>query len=185
AAAASGRVLGLSEPQLVHTLAVAGTQAMGVREVFGSMCKPFHAGKAAQNGLTAALLVQRGFTGTDNIFTGNRGFMGVMAKDYDLGDLTRDLGKHWELPAVGLKPYACGAGNHALVDAMLALRTKDGVSPDSIKHVHGSLRRFAPNLIRHRHPESALDTKFSYFHAMSVALVHGNALPAEFTEEKA
>jgi 2-methylcitrate dehydratase PrpD len=185
AAAAAGRVLGLSEPQLVHTLAVAGTQAMGVREVFGSMCKPFHAGKAAQNGLTAALLVQRGFTGTNNIFTGNRGFMGVMAKDYDLGELTRDLGRHWELPAVGLKPYACGAGNHALVDAMLALRKQEGVSPDSFKHVHGSLRRFAPNLIRHRHPESALDTKFSYFHAMSVALVHGNALPAQFTEEKA
>jgi len=185
AACAAGRLLGLSEPQLVHVLAVAGTQAMGVREVFGSDCKPFHAGRAAQNGLLAAMLVQRGFTGTDNIFTGARGFMGVMAKDFDLNDLTEGLGAHWELPAVGLKPYACGAGNHALIDAMLALRTKDGVSPDTIQHVDGSLRRFAPNLIRHRHPLSALDTKFSYFHAMSVALVHGQALPAQFTEERA
>jgi len=131
------------------------------------------------------MLVQRGFTGIDNIFTGARGFMGVMAKDFDLNDLTDGLGAHWELPAVGLKPYACGAGNHALIDAMLALRTKDGVSPDTIEHVEGSLRRFAPNLIRHRHPVSALDTKFSYFHAMSVALVHGQALPAQFTEERA
>jgi 2-methylcitrate dehydratase PrpD len=185
AASAAGRLLGLNEQQLVHALAVAGTQAMGVREVFGSMCKPFHAGKAAQNGLLTALLIQRGFTGTNNIFTGSRGFMGVMAKDYDLSELTRDLGSHWELPAVGLKPYACGAGNHALIDAMMALRTKEGVSPDTVQHIHGSLRRFAPNLIRHRHPESALDTKFSYFHAMSVALVHGTALPDQFTEEKA
>ena len=185
AASAAGRLFGLTEPQLVHALAVAGTQAMGVREVFGSMCKPFHAGKAAQNGLLAATLVRRGFTGTDNIFTGSRGFMGVMAKDYDLEQLTEGLGSHWELPAVGLKPYACGAGNHALIDAMLALRKREGVTPEAVQHVHGSLRRFAPNLIRHRHPLSALDTKFSYFHAMSVALVHGTALPAQFTEELA
>jgi len=79
AATAAARLLGLSEQQLVWTLAVAGTQACGVREVFGSDCKPFHAGKAAQNGLMSALLVQRGFTGTENIFSGPRGFMGAMA----------------------------------------------------------------------------------------------------------
>src|SRR6185295_2012530 len=60
AASAAGRLLGLSEQELVWTFAVAGTQASGVREVFGSDCKPFHAGRAAQNGLLAALLVQRG-----------------------------------------------------------------------------------------------------------------------------
>ena len=91
-AAAAGRLLGLTEQQMIWTFAVAGTQACGVREVFGSDCKPFHAGKAAQNGLVSALLVQRGFTGTDNIFSGPRGFMGAMAKDYDLGDVTDGLG---------------------------------------------------------------------------------------------
>jgi len=185
AASAAGRLLGLSERQLVWTLAVAGTQASGVREVFGSDCKPFHAGRAAHNGLLAAMLVQRGFTGTDNIFTGPRGFLGAMAKDYDLGEITRDLGSHWELPANGLKPYACGAGNHAFIDAALALRRKPGVRPESIQHIHGSLRQFAPNLVRHQHPVSALDTKFSYFHAIAVALVDGEALPQQFNDEKA
>ncbi len=185
AAAAAGRLLALSEQQLIWALAVAGTQASGVREVFGSDCKPFHAGRAAQNGLLAALLVQRGFTGTDNILTGPRGFLGAMAKDYDLGDLTRDLGQHWELPANGLKPYACGAGNHAFIDAALALRRKPGVRPETIQHIHGTLRQFAPNLVRYRHPVSALDTKFSYFHAIAVALVDGAALPEQFNLRKA
>jgi 2-methylcitrate dehydratase PrpD len=185
AAAAAGRLLGLSEQQLVWAFAVAGTQASGVREVFGSDCKPFHAGRAAQNGLLAAMLVKRGFTGTDNIFSGPRGFLGAMAKDYDLGEITTDLGGHWELPENGLKPYACGAGNHAFIDAALALRRKPGVRPDTVQAIHGSLRRFAPNLVRYQHPVSALDTKFSYFHAIAVALVDGEALPLQFNDEKA
>ena len=185
AAAAAGRLLGLSEQQLVWTFAVAGTQASGVREVFGSDCKPFHAGRAAQNGLVSALLVQRGFTGTDNIFSGPRGFMGAMAKDYDLAEVTEGLGHHWELPDVGLKPYSCGAGNHALIDAAIGLRSKDGVRPENIARIEGKLRQYAPNLVRHQHPVSQLDTKFSYFHAIAVGLVDGQALPAQFTDEKA
>jgi 2-methylcitrate dehydratase PrpD len=185
AASASGRLLALSDQQLVWALAVAGTQASGVREVFGSDCKPFHAGRAAHNGLLAAFLVQRGFTGTDNIFTGPRGFLGALAKDYDLDEVTRDLGSHWELPSNGLKPYACGAGNHAFIDAALALRARPGVRPETIQSIHGSVRQFAPNLVRHQHPVSALDTKFSYFHAIAVALVDGLALPQQFNDEKA
>jgi 2-methylcitrate dehydratase PrpD len=185
AASAAGRLLGLSEQRMVWAFAVAGTQASGVREVFGSDCKPFHAGRAAQNGLLAAFLVQRGFTGTDNIFSGPRGFLGALASGYDLAEVTRDLGTHWELPANGLKPYACGAGNHAFIDAALALRQKPGVRPDTIQHIHGAVRQFAPNLVRHQHPVSALDTKFSYFHAIAVALVDGAALPEQFNDEKA
>lgn len=185
AAAAAGRLLSLTEQQMVWTFAVAGTQACGVREVFGSDCKPFHAGKAAQNGLVSALLVQRGFTGTDAIFSGPRGFMGAMAKDYDLAEVTEGLGQHWELPDVGLKPYSCGQGNHALIDAAVAMRSKDGVRPETVQHIEGRLRQYAPNLVRHQHPVSQLDTKFSYFHAIAVGLVDGQALPAQFTEGKA
>lgn len=91
---------------MVYAFPIAGTQASGLREVFGSMCKPFHAGKAAQNGTMSALLTQRGFTGTDGIFEGARGLVGVMASGHDIGEATKDLGKHWELPQNGLKPFA-------------------------------------------------------------------------------
>ena len=93
AAAAAGRLLKLNQEQMVYAFAIAGTQASGLREVFGSMCKPFHAGKAAQNGTMAALLAQRGFTGTDSIFEGARGLVGVMASGHDISEATKDLGQ--------------------------------------------------------------------------------------------
>jgi 2-methylcitrate dehydratase PrpD len=185
AAAAAGRLLGLNQEQMVYAFAIAGTQACGLREVFGSMCKPFHAGKAAQNGMVAAMLAQRGFTATDGIFEGPRGFVGVMATGHDITEATKDLGTHWELPANGLKPYACAQANHGFLDAVLALRKKNGVTPEAVKHMQGSVRQFAPALVRRRHPRTGLESKFCYYHAMAVALIDGQALPAQFTDARA
>lgn len=185
AAAAAGRLLKLTEQQMVYAFAIAGTQASGVREVFGSMCKPFHAGKAAQNGLVAALLAQRGFTGTDGIFEGERGLVGIMANGHDINEATKELGTRWELPQNGLKPYACGQANHGLLDAVLALRKQTGVSPQTIKHMQGSVQQFAPALVRRRHPRSGLESKFCYYHSMAAAMFDGQALAAQFTDARA
>src|SRR5262245_6669570 len=185
AASAVGRLLKLNQEQMVYALAIAGTQACGVREVFGSMCKPFHAGRAAQNGTVAALLAQRGFTGTDGIFEGPRGLVGVMATGHDINDATKDLGARWELPNNGLKPYACGQANHGFIDAVLALRKKPGVSLQTIKHMQGSVRQFAPALVRRRHPRTGLESKFCYYHSLAAAMIDGQALPAQFTDARA
>jgi 2-methylcitrate dehydratase PrpD len=185
AASAVGRLLKLNQEQMVYAFAIAGTQASGLREVFGSMCKPFHAGKAAQNGTLAALLAQRGFTGTDSIFEGARGLVGVMASGHDISEATKDLGQRWELPQNGLKPFACGQANHGFIDAALALRKQPGVRPETIKHIQGSVEQFAPTLVRRRHPRSGLESKFCYYHSVAAALVDGQALPAQFTDERA
>ena len=185
AASAVGRLLKLNQEQMVYAFAIAGTQASGLREVFGSMCKPFHAGKAAQNGTLAALLAQRGFTGTDSIFEGARGLVGVMASGHDISEATKDLGQRWELPQNGLKPFACGQANHGFIDAALALRKQPGVRPETINHIQGSVEQFAPALVRRRHPRSGLESKFCYYHSVAAALVDGQALPAQFTDERA
>jgi 2-methylcitrate dehydratase PrpD len=185
AVSAVGRLLKLNQEQMVYAFAIAGTQASGLREVFGSMCKPFHAGKAAQNGTLAALLAQRGFTGTDSIFEGARGLVGVMATGHDISEATKDLGQRWELPQNGLKPFACGQANHGFIDAALALRKQPGVRPETIKHIQGSVEQFAPALVRRRHPRSGLESKFCYYHSVAAALVDGQALPAQFTDERA
>ena len=185
AASAVGRLLKLNQEQMVYAFAIAGTQASGLREVFGSMCKPFHAGKAAQNGTLAALLAQRGFTGTDSIFEGARGLVGVMASGHDISEATKDLGQRWELPQNGLKPFACGQANHGFIDAALALRKQPGVRPETIEHIQGSVEQFAPALVRRRHPRSGLESKFCYYHSVAAALVDGQALPAQFTDERA
>src|SRR5262245_10363542 len=185
AAAAAGRLIKLTQYQMVYAFAIAGTQASGLREVFGSMCKPFHAGKAAQNGLMAALLAQRGFTGTDGIFEGARGLVGVMANGHDISEAIQDLGNLWELPQNGLKPFACGQANHGFIDAALALGKQPGVTPQAIKHIQGSVQQFAPALVRRRHPRNGLESKFCYYHSMAAALIDGQALPAQFTDERA
>lgn len=183
-AAAAGRLLRLNRDRMVHGLGIAGTQACGLREVFGSMCKPFHAGHAAQRGVLAALLAQRGFTSTDAILEGKRGFVAVMAAGYDLDKAMADLGERWELPQVGLKPYACGLANHALVDAMFALRSKEGVTPENVESISGSVRALAPALATRRHPTTGLEGKFSYHHSMASVLVDGAAFPDQYTDEK-
>jgi 2-methylcitrate dehydratase PrpD len=185
AASTVGRLLKLNQGQMVYAFAIAGTQASGLREVFGSMCKPFHAGKAAQNGTLAALLAQRGFTGTDGIFEGARGLVGVMASGHDISEARKDLGKHWELAQNGLKPFACGQANHGFIDAALALRKQPGVRAETIKHIQGSVEQFAPALVRRRHPRSGLESKFCYYHSVAAALIDGQALPAQFTDERA
>src|SRR5262249_14371887 len=74
AAAACARLLGLSAMARAAALGIAATQAAGLKAQFGTMCKPFHAGKAAQNGLLAARLAARGFTSRDDILECAQGF---------------------------------------------------------------------------------------------------------------
>ena len=76
-AIAAGRLLGLDTQDLVQAMGIAGTQASGVREVFGSMTKPFHPGRSAQSGVLAALLAQGGFSSSATILEGRRGFGAV------------------------------------------------------------------------------------------------------------
>lgn len=185
AAAAAGRILQLTPEQMTYALGIAATQASGLGEVFGSMCKPFHAGRAAQSGLLAAQLAKRGFTSSNRTLEGQRGFIPAMADGYDLGLLVDRLGQDWEIPRVGLKPYACGAGNHALIDAMISVRQKDGVTLDNVERIVGRVKNPAYNLMRQRHPTTDLETKFSYYHTMAVAFVDGAAFPAQFSEAKA
>ncbi len=188
AAAASARLLGLSPDQIEHALGVAGTQAMGLREVFGSMTKPFHAGKAAENGLLAAQLAQRGFTSisaeSKGILEGARGFAAVMAEGYDLADLTRDLGETWELPDIAIKAHACGQANQPMLGSMSELRTKPGVTPDNVEHIDARVGHMAPGLATRRHPKKGLEGKFSYQHGMACMLVDGHAYPQQFTDAK-
>src|SRR5579871_362968 len=91
AAAAIGKLLGLTEQQMVWNLGLASTQAAGIREMFGSMAKSFHPGRAAQNGYCAALLARAGFTAGEHALEGPRGFAVVQAAQYDLSKITAGL----------------------------------------------------------------------------------------------
>ncbi len=182
AAAAAGRVLGLNSEQMTYGLGIAATQAAGLTDVFGSMCKPFHAGRAAQGGIVSAMLASKGFTSSTRILEAENGFIHAMADVQDLSPLTQALGEEWETPRIGFKPYACGAGNHGLIDALFTLRREHNLGVEDVESIVGLVHNTAPNLLRNRQPKTTLETKFSYHHAMAVAFALGMVSPEQFTE---
>jgi 2-methylcitrate dehydratase PrpD len=118
-AAASGRVLGLSEQQMVWALGLAATQPVGLREMFGSMTKAFHPGRAAQNGLTAALLAARNFTSSEAGIEGKSGWANVLSTARNYAE-TGEPRQNWILLNT-YKPFACGVVI-ITIDACVQLR---------------------------------------------------------------
>jgi 2-methylcitrate dehydratase PrpD len=182
AAAACGKLLGLDEGRLTHALGIAATQASGLRAVFGSDSKSLHAGKAARDGLAAALLAERGFTSSLEGIEARRGFAHVLssARDYAAG--LDGLGSRWELAQNMYKPFACGLVVHAVIDACIQARDAHHLVPEAIARVHARCNPIVFELTANREPRTGLEGKFSVFHAAAAALVHGAALEAQFSD---
>jgi 2-methylcitrate dehydratase PrpD len=184
AAAAASKVLRFNLDDMVTTLGTAGTQAAGLKEVYGSTGKPLHAGKAAMDGVLSALLTQEGFTSTDTILEGPRGFLAVLSDDPDASWLTKDLGVYWALLENSHKPYACGSLTHPTMEAVLALRTTHGLSPTDVDRIEATVHSYVSWVTAKPKPTTGLQGKFSIFHAAAVAMVDGEGLPEQFTDSR-
>ena len=104
---AVAKLYGLDSDTTTRALAIAGSQAAGLRENFGTMTKPFHAGRAAEAGVIAADLAQAGWTATDKILESPRGFFQAHGGGYELDALHGKLGNPWTFmdPGVSIKPH--------------------------------------------------------------------------------
>lgn len=184
AAAAIGKLLGLSTQQMIWALGLAATQSAGIREMFGSMAKSFQPGRAAQNGYTAALLAARDFTAGEQGLEGPRGFAAVTARDYDLDEITRDLGVEFSLRDNAYKPYACGLVVHPAIDGCSQIRARHAPAPDRIAAVRLRVAPLVLDLCNKRDLEHrALKSKYSIYHAAAIGLVRGKGGIQEFTAE--
>jgi 2-methylcitrate dehydratase PrpD len=184
AAAAVGRLLNLTEQQLVWALGIAATQASGLREMFGSMCKPLHVGLAARNGLQAALLAQQDFTSASHPIEGRRGFANVLATERDLSRITEALGKTWEIEANSYKPFACGVVVHPAIDGCLQLRTEERLAASSIEAIELKVHPLVLELTGKKLPRTGLEGKFSVYHSAAVAIIDGAAGPAQYSDAR-
>jgi 2-methylcitrate dehydratase PrpD len=183
AAAAAARLLGLSEQQTVWALGLAATQAAGLREMFGSMAKSLHPGRAAQNGLSAALLAQQDFTSAETGIEGKRGFAHVLSKSVDLSRCAEALGTSYELLQNTYKPYACGLVVHPVIDACVQLRDQ-GLRAQDVARIDLRVHPMVLELTGKTAPSSGLEGKFSVFHAAAVALVDGAGTEAQFSDAR-
>ena len=179
AAAATGRLLGLTEQQMVWALGLAATQASGLREMFGTMSKPFHPGNAARNGLLAALLAQRDFTSSDQGIEAKRGFANVLSTRFKPEEITERLGETWEISLNTFKPFACGIVIHPIIDACIQLRNSPGFDVEAVEAVEAKVHPLVLELTGKKTPTAGLEGKFSVYHSAAVALLHGAAGEAE------
>jgi len=184
AAAGAGRVLGLSEQHIVWALGIAATQSSGLREMFGSMCKPLHVGLAARNGLAAALLARENFTSAAQPIEGRRGFANVLATERDLSRITEGLGRTWELEANSYKPFPCGVVIHPAIDGCLQLRAAHALAPADIDAIELAVHPLVLELTGKTSPRTGLESKFSVYHSAAVAIVDGAAGTAQYSDAR-
>jgi 2-methylcitrate dehydratase PrpD len=183
AAAAVGKLLGLSSRQMVWAFGLAATQAAGIREMFGSMAKSFQPGRAAQNGYTAALLAHADFTAGERALEGPRGFAPVTAREFDLDKITARLGSDFDLRVNAYKPYACGLVVHPTIDGCSQIRAKHRIDPAAITAVRLRVAPLVLDLCNKKDLARALQSKYSIYHAAAIGLVRGKGGLKEFTEE--
>ncbi|MTD53310.1 MmgE/PrpD family protein [Amycolatopsis pithecellobii] len=136
-AAAISTLLGLDAGQYVNALGLAGSQAAGLMAAqYGAMAKRFHSGKAAQNGIIAALAAREGLTGVRDVLEAPYGgFCSTYAAEYDLDYAVRELGEHWEILRNGFKQYSSLASSQTTVDALRAIRARAGITADEVESV--------------------------------------------------
>jgi 2-methylcitrate dehydratase PrpD len=183
-AAASGKGLGLDEQRMTWALGIAGTTSSGFREMFGTHCKSFHPGRAAQNGLLAALLAEKNFTSSNQVLEAKRGFANVMSTKQDYSRITEGLGKTFEVSLNSYKPFACGIVIHPSIDACVQLKQENKLTGDELDKVELFVAPLVLELTGKRTPQVGLEGKFSVFHSCAVALLDGAAGEKQYSDAR-
>jgi 2-methylcitrate dehydratase PrpD len=183
AAVAAGLLLGLDGQGLEAALAAASTMTLGHREAFGSMTKPFHAGKAAANGVLAARLALGGFVGVADPL-GDEGVLTIFADAAVDGELFRPWTSDWELERNTFKPYPCGIVAHPAIDAAIEA---GGAITDAaaIEAVEVRCHPLVPELMGIVSPADGLQARFSARHGVAVGLLDGRAGLPQFSDARA
>jgi 2-methylcitrate dehydratase PrpD len=184
---AVGKLLDLDEPQLCQAMGLAASMAAGLRENFGTMTKPYHAGRACEDGVIAAFLVKRGFTAATNILEAKRGFYSAFGHGggFEAAKIRGRLGAPYFFldPGVSIKPYPSGSLSHPAQDAILDLVTTHDLRPQDVARIDVGTNSNIPNALIHPMPKTELEAKFSIPFCMAVAVVERKAGLEQFTDD--
>ncbi|MDX1485128.1 MAG: MmgE/PrpD family protein, partial [Alphaproteobacteria bacterium] len=185
AAAAAAKLEGFDAETTRRALSVAGSQSAGLRENFGTMTKPFHAGRASESGLTAADFAARGWTATDIILEAPRGFFRAAGGGYDEDAIAGKLGAPWTFaePGISIKPHPSGSLTHPGMTKMRELIAEHGITADQVVAVKVGTNQNMPNALIHHRPVDELQAKFSMEFCMAILLLEGRGGLSEFTDE--
>ncbi|OXI30272.1 MmgE/PrpD family protein [Burkholderia sp. AU16741] len=162
-------LLGLDETRLAQAVAIAASMFVGQREAFGTMTKPYHAGKAAANGVAAARLAQAGLQASGDIFEARGGYAHSMSTRVDFGQMNNAFGERWELRFNTYKPYPCGIVAHPAIDAGLAI-APHVADVGALESIALRCHPLVPELMGNPQPKDGLQARFSAIHGVAAAL---------------
>ncbi len=170
AAAACAKLLGLNAEQTAMALGVAAAQAAGLKSMFGTMTKPLHAGKAAQNGLLAARLAARGFTSRPDALECDQGFAATQGHGFAPLPVRPDPRAPFAVEANLFKYHAACYLTHSSIEAVAALRREHGLAPEQVARVRVRVDPGHLRVCNIPAPQTGLQIKFSLRHTVSLAL---------------
>jgi 2-methylcitrate dehydratase PrpD len=184
-AAAAARLLGLDPDATARALSIAGSQSAGLRENFGTMTKPFHAGRASESGVVAAEFAALGWTATDKILEAPRGFFAAAGGGFDESAILGKLGAPWTFasPGISIKPHPSGSLTHPGMTEMLRMIRAHDIRPEQVKRVRVGTNSNMPNALIHHRPRNELQAKFSMEFCMAILLLDRRAGLSEFTDD--
>lgn len=165
----------LSVDDARQALAISASLASGLVANFGTMTKPFHAGRAAAHGIEAVRLSQLGLTSAADVFEHPAGFLHALSPAGHV-DRTREanqLGKTLRIldSGISIKRYPVCYSGHRTIDGVLAITERENLKADDIKHVHLTMGPAQASMLRNHHPVTGLEAKFSAEFAVASAIV--------------
>ena len=187
AAAAAGRLLGLDADAMQHALGIAGSLGSGLMAAQeGAMVKRLHSGHAAQNGVYAALLARRGFTGILNVVEAPYGgFLSALAREPDMARLTAGLGETWEALQAGFKMYPSVTSIHSALDALHAIMREHGLGADDVAGIEVGVGHMTfVHTAWPYQPAGITAAQMNMFYGLSLMAVQGRVSAADFTEDR-
>ncbi len=180
AAAAAAVILALDATRARHAIAIAATQTSGLTASFGTMSKPFHAGKAAMDGVMAAQLAAEGFIGAEDILDAERGLADALIQDGETFMRLDGLGDSWELERNAIKPYACCGLTHATIDCGRELAGQFDVA--DIAEARLEVNPLTLKVADQREVSTPLEGKFSVTYCAALALSGHRATEIDFAQ---
>jgi len=188
AAVAAAKLLQLNVEQTRIALGIACSETGGLRQNFGTMTKPFHAGMAASNGILAALLAKEGFTANTDVFDDPGAFTGTFFRNgkCEIIKMAENLGNPFTIEArrVAIKRYPCAGCNANGLDATLQLLEEKGISYSEVELVEAHVNPFIPMVLLYHEPKTGLEAKFSAEYNLAAAILDRKVNLASYAEEK-
>jgi 2-methylcitrate dehydratase PrpD len=182
-AAGCARLLGLDAKQCSHALGIGATQASGLKRVFGTMCKPFHAGRSSEAGLMSAMLAQQGFTSAEDVLEGPHGFFQVLRGNGNVEAAER-LGEEWGVQGLSQKYHASCHATHSPLEASLAIVERERVPLNEIESIRVRSSQLALDAAGKSEASTGLEGKFCIPYCVANALVRGQTGTQAFTDER-